>query len=360
MSLSVRFHHRFPNLTIQIEFEAPTPGVTALFGPSGCGKSTVVMAVAGLLKPDNCRIALEGNVLADTGANIWHPPERRRIGMVFQDARLFPHMSVFRNLNYGARRAPPGAIRSDDVIGLLGIGHLLNRRPYSLSGGERQRVAIGRALLAQPALLAMDEPLASLDAPRKAEILPFLARLKTALKLPILYVTHSTEELASLADTLVLLNAGHVVAAGPLEEIITRSDLPLAMRDDSGTVLTANIVEHDQTRQLTALQAGSIRLWVSLLERELGSQVRVRVPAREVILAAAEPGPTSAHNVIVGPVRAITQDESKNVALVEVALGGTATLLSRVTRDAIERLGLAVGRDAAALFKSMSVEILPG
>jgi len=252
--------------------------------------------------------------------------------MVFQDARLFPHMSVSRNLNYGARRAPPGPIRSDDVIDLLGIGHLLKRRPHSLSGGERQRVAIGRALLAQPTLLAMDEPLASLDAPRKAEILPFLARLKTALKLPILYVTHSTEELASLADTLVLLNAGHVTAAGPLEEIITRSDLPFAMRDDSGSVFT---------------------------------RPRVRCPgassraAREVVLAAADPGPTSAHNVIVGPVRAIAQDESKNMALVEVGLGGNATLLARVTRDAIERVGLAVGRDAAALVKSMSVEILP-
>jgi molybdate transport system ATP-binding protein len=318
------------------------------------------MAVAGLLKPDNCRIAVEGTVLADTGAGIWYPPERRRIGMVFQDARLFPHMSVLRNLNYGARRAPSGPIRADDVIDLLGIGHLLKRRPHSLSGGERQRVAIGRALLAQPTLLAMDEPLASLDMPRKAEILPFLARLKTALKIPILYVTHSTEELASLADTLVLLNVGHVIAAGPLEEIIARSDLPLATRDDSGSVLTANVVEHDKTRQLTALQAGNIRLWVSLLDRELGAQVRVRVPAREVILAAADPGPTSVHNVIVGPVRAITQDESKNTALVEVGLGGNAPLLARVTRDAIERVGLAVGRNAAALVKSMSVEILPG
>jgi molybdate transport system ATP-binding protein len=175
-----------------------------------------------------------------------------------------------------------------------------------------------------------------------------------------LYVTHSTEELASLADTLVLLNVGHVVAAGPLAEIITRSDLPLALRDDFGTVLTATIVEHDQTRQLTALQASSVRLWVSLLDRELGTQVRVRVPAREVILAAGDPGPTSAHNVMVGPIRAIAQDENKNTALVEIGLGGNATLLARVTRDAIERVGLAVGRNAAALVKSMSVQILPG
>ena len=232
MSLSVRFDHKFTNLALKIEFEAPTPGVTALFGPSGCGKSTVVMAVAGLLRPDHCRIVLDGTVLADTEAGRTLPVERRRIGMVFQDARLFPHMSVLKNLLFGSRRSGPGSIAFDDVVELLGIGHLLARRPISLSGGERQRVAIGRALLAQPTLLAMDEPLSSLDGQRKLEILPFLARLKTVLKLPILYVTHSTEELASLADTLVLLDKGQVVAAGPFEEIVTRSDVSFAKRDD--------------------------------------------------------------------------------------------------------------------------------
>ena len=358
MSISVQFEHRFPNLRMQIEFEAPTPGVTALFGASGCGKSTVVMAVAGLLKPDSCRIDIDGTVLADTKANVWYPPESRRIGLVFQDARLFPHMSVLRNLNFGARRAPSGPIRFDDVVSLLGIEHLLNRRPYSLSGGERQRVAIGRALLAQPTLLAMDEPLASLDAPRKAEILPFLARLKTALKLPILYVTHSTEELASLADTLVLLKTGSVVAAGPLEQIITRSDLPLAVRDDSGAVLTANVIEHDQKHQLTTLRVGPVTFSVSLLDSEPGTQVRIRVPAREVILAAHEPGPTSVHNVIAGSVRAITEVEGKHAGIVEVAIADNASLLARITLDAIERLGLVVGRNVTALVKSMSVEIL--
>jgi molybdenum ABC transporter ATP-binding protein len=229
------------------------------------------MAVAGLLKPDSCRIDIDGTVLADTKANVWCSPESRRIGLVFQDARLFPHMSVLRNLNFGARRARSGPIRFDDVVNLLGIEHLLNQRPYSLSGGERQRVAIGRVLLAQPTLLAMDEPLASLDAPRKAEILPFLARLKTVLKLPILYVTHSTEELASLADTLVLLKTCSVVAAGPLEQIITRSDLPLAVRDDSGAVLTASVIEHDKKRQSTTLRVGPVTFYVSLFDREPGT-----------------------------------------------------------------------------------------
>jgi molybdate transport system ATP-binding protein len=280
--------------------------------------------------------------------------------MVFQDARLFPHMSVLRNLHFGTRRSSPGPIHFDDVVELLGIGHLLNRRPNSLSGGERQRVAIGRALLAQPVLLAMDEPLASLDGPRKSEILPYLSRLKTKLKLPILYVTHATEELGSLADTLVLLNRGEVVAAGPFEEIITRSDLPFAARDDAGAVLTATVVEHDPIRHLTKVQAGSISLWVLLQERESGSQVRVRIPAREVILAPTEPGPTSVHNVISAQIRAITPDEAKNLALVEIALPDQSALLARVTLDSIEHLALKVGHPVVALIESVSIEILPG
>ncbi len=359
MSLSVRFRHRFTNLQLDVEFESPTPGVTALFGPSGCGKSSVIMAAAGLLQPDSCRIALDGTVLADTDARIVVPTERRRIGLVFQDARLFPHMSVLRNLRYGMRRAQTGPIQLDDVVDLLGIGHLLARRPTSLSGGERQRVAIGRALLAQPLLLAMDEPLASLDGPRKAEILPFLARLKTALKLPILYVTHSPEELASLADTLVLMDVGHVIAKGPLEEIITRGDLPLAVRDDAGTVLTAEVVEHDPLHRLTVLRSAGVRLWVPLLERDVGATLRVRIPAREVILAAHEPGPTSVHNVIAGRVRAVTQVATGHAALVEVSLG-EATLLARVASDAVERLSLVPGLDLFALVELMSIEVLPG
>jgi molybdate transport system ATP-binding protein len=360
MTLSVQFDHQFTNLKLNIAFEAPTPGVTALFGPSGCGKSTIVMAVIGLLRPDRCRIVLDDVVLADTGARVEVPVEHRRIGMVFQDARLFPHMTVLRNLHFGSRRSPAGPIRFDDVVDLLGIGHLLGRRPGSLSGGERQRVAIGRALLAQPVLLAMDEPLASLDGARKSEILPYLSRLKTRLKLPILYVTHATEELGSLADTLVLLNRGQVIAAGPFEEIITRSDLPFAARDDAGTVLTATVVAHDQVRHLTKLQAGSWQLWVLLQERELGSALRIRIPAREVILAPVQPGPTSVHNVLTGQVRAITPDLAKNVALVEMAMPDQQTILARVTLDSIEHLALRVGHPVVALIKSVSIEILAG
>ena len=200
MSLSVLLRHRFPSVQMDMAFEVPTPGVTVLFGPSGAGKSTIISAAAGLLRPDECRIVVDDQVLADTASGVWLPPERRRMGLVFQDARLFPHMSVATNLRFGLRRARAGPVRFDEVVELLGIGALLARRPHTLSGGERQRVAIGRALLAQPHLLLMDEPLASLDSARKSEIMPYLTRLKTALKLPILYVTHALDEVAQLAE----------------------------------------------------------------------------------------------------------------------------------------------------------------
>src|SRR6195952_3932829 len=214
MTLAFRLLHRFPTVQMDMAFEVPSPGITVLFGPSGSGKSTIISAASGLLRPDECRIVLDGKVLVDTATGAWLPPERRRIGLVFQDAKLFPHMSVATNLRFGMRRTAPGPIQFDEIVELLGIGPLLARRPNTLSGGERQRVAIGRALLAQPHLLLMDEPLASLDATRKAEILPYLARLKTALKLPVLYVTHALDETVRLADSLVLLDAGRVVGFG--------------------------------------------------------------------------------------------------------------------------------------------------
>ena len=207
MSLHVLLRHQFTTVRMDLEFDVPTPGVTILFGASGSGKSTIINAAAGLLRPDECSVVLDGQVLSDTASGAWLPPERRRIGLVFQDARLFPHMSVATNLRFGMRRVGPGPIRFEEVIDLLGIGALLTRRPHTLSGGERQRVAIGRALLAQPHLLLMDEPLASLDVARKSEIMPYLTRLKTKLKLPVLYVTHSLDEVVQLGDSLVLIES---------------------------------------------------------------------------------------------------------------------------------------------------------
>lgn len=366
MSVLLSLRHAFPGTALDLAFAAPTPGVVALFGPSGAGKSTAIAAAAGLFRPDHCRVAVDGEVLADTEAGVWMPPERRRVGLVFQDARLFPHMSVATNLRYGLRRAArarggeAGAIRFDDVVALLGIAPLLRRRPHTLSGGERQRVAIGRALLAQPRLLLMDEPLASLDAARKADILPYLARLKTALRLPVLYVTHALEEVRQLADTLVLIEAGRVLAAGPVSEIASRADLPLALRDDAGAVLPALVAGHDPARRLTRLDASGAAILVPLLDIPMGTAVRVRVPAREVVLARESPGLTSLHNALPGTVRAVAEDAPRAASLVEVSIG-THALLARITPDAVARLELAPGMPVLALFKSMGVEVLtPG
>jgi len=357
MNFSLSLRHRFPSIQMDIAFEVPSPGVTALFGPSGSGKSTVINAAAGLLRPDNCRIEVDGTVLADTRAGVWLPPEKRRVGLVFQDSRLFPHMSVATNLRYGMRRVAAGTVRFDEIVDLLGIGALLERRPHTLSGGERQRVAIGRALLAQPHLLLMDEPLASLDADRKAEILPFLTRLKTALRLPILYVTHDLDEVARLADSMVLISAGHVVGFGSLSEVAARADLPLAQRDDAAALLTCRVEENFSARALSRLQGGGATFLVPLLDLPVGSRCRVRIPAREVILAGKAPEAISLHNIVPGTVRRIVDDTVRRSAVVEIGLpdGG---LLSRVTPDAVARLGLSPGQPVLALIKSTSIEVL--
>lgn len=357
MSFSFALRHGFPAFAMDIAFEVRAPAVTVLFGPSGAGKTTIINAAAGLLRPDHCRIAIGDTILADTDSGIWLPPEKRRSGMVFQDSRLFPHMSVATNLRFGMRRVAGGDIGFDEVVDLLGIGGLLDRRPKALSGGERQRVAIGRALLAQPRLLLMDEPLASLDASRKAEILPYLARLKTALRLPVLYVTHALDEAVQLADSLVLVEAGQVVAYGGTAEISARAELPLASRDDAGAVLICRVDAHDPARVLTRLQGGGAVFLVPLLDLPVGATCRIRVPAREVILAGRSPESISLHNVIPGTVRRIAQDPARRSVVVEVGLSDGG-LLSRVTPDAVMRLGLSPGAPVLALIKSTSIEVL--
>jgi molybdate transport system ATP-binding protein len=357
MSLSFLLRHRFSSAHMDMAFDVPTPGVTVLFGPSGSGKSTIINAAVGLLRPDECRIVIDGQVLSDTASGIWLPPERRRMGLVFQDARLFPHMTVATNLRFGMRRVPQGPVRFDEVVELLGIGALLTRKPNTLSGGERQRVAIGRALLAQPHLLLMDEPLASLDSARKAEIMPYLIQMKTALKLPILYVTHSIDEVTQLADSMVLVDAGQVIACGPLSEIVARSDLPITQREDAGALLLCRVAEHDTERELSRLDGAGATFWVPMLDAPLTAERRVRIPAREVILAGKRPEAISLHNIVPGEVRSITADAAKRSVLVEIALPGGA-LISRVTPDAIARLALSPGQPMLALIKSTSIEVL--
>lgn len=356
--LEVAIRKRLGDFALDVAFAAPTPGVTCLFGASGAGKSSVVAALAGLLRPDAGRIALDGGVLFDGEAGIAIAPEHRRLGYVFQDARLFPHLTVWGNLRYGWKRvaAAERRIGFDDVVGLLGIAALLQRRPHTLSGGERQRVAIGRALLAQPRLLLMDEPLASLDLARKTELLPYLERLRDELRLPIVYVTHATAEMMRLADTLVLLEAGRVVAAGALAEVTARPDLPRPLAAQlAGSVWRATVSRHDEARRLSVLAANGVELLTPLVAQAPGSAIRLRIRARDVILGLVRPEGLSLHNVLPATVAEI-RAEPDGAAMVQLAVGG-GRLLARITTDAVTRLALAPGLPVYALVKSMSVDL---
>jgi molybdate transport system ATP-binding protein len=358
--IEVAFRHAFAGraTVLEIAFQAPSPGATVLFGPSGAGKSSVVAVLAGLLRPQAGRIVLDGQVLMDSERGIFLPPERRRLGLVFQDARLFPHLRVRGNLLYGFRRVPPGPFAFNGVVDLLGIGGLLRRRPHTLSGGERQRVAIGRALLSQPRVLLMDEPLASLDRPRRDEILRFLIGLKAQLAIPLVYVTHDAAELATLADSLVLLEDGKVTASGPLTELSARPDLPLAERDDAGAILIARVTGHDTVRSLTELRLPDDTAFLVPLQPGLpGSMARLKIPARDVVLAGSAPPETSVQNVLPGVVMAIHAPQPPT-ATVSV-LVGTARLLARITTDAVVRLRLRPGSPVFVLLKATAIDVMP-
>ncbi len=356
MTLDVAARHGFGGFSLDVAFTAP-PGVTALFGPSGSGKSTVLGIVAGLLRPQSGRVVLDGAVLLDTEARVDVAAERRRCGVVFQDAKLLPHLSVETNLRYGARRAPKGATGPgfEEVVALLGIAPLLTRRPRALSGGERQRVALGRALLSRPRLLLMDEPLASLDGPRKAEILPFLERLRDVAGLPLLYVTHALDEVDRLADTLVLIEDGRVQASGPVEDLAARTDLPtLSARRDAGAVLRCVVAAHDPGRGLSRLSFAGGELQVPLRPEPAGTGLRLRLRARDVALATERPQGISSHNILPARIAAI-EPAGPHEAFVTLRVGPTA-LLARLTRDAVSRLGLIESGDVYALVKSTAFD----
>jgi len=302
MSLSVRLNHKLPDIELDIRFEAPA-GVTVLFGRSGSGKTTIVNAVAGLVRPRAGRVALDDWVLFDTEAGLWVPPHRRRLGYVFQEGRLFPHLTVRQNLYFGRWFAPRNAPREDPdrVIEMLGIGHLLDRRPARLSGGEKQRVAIGRALLASPRMILADEPLAALDEARKAEILPYFERLRDEVTVPILYVTHSAAEVARLATSVVVLQDGKVQRQGPASEVLADPSVAPAGVREVGAVLQVRVAAHHDDG-LTELEAGGARLFLPRIRHAVGDPLRVRIPAQEVILSNRPPEGVSALNVLEGTV----------------------------------------------------------
>ncbi|GMG84267.1 molybdenum ABC transporter ATP-binding protein [Paralimibaculum aggregatum] len=341
---------------LDIRFEAPAEGVTALFGPSGSGKTSCANAVAGLLRPDAGRIALGEEVLFDAARRRHLPPRRRGIGYVFQEARLFPHLTVAANLDYGARRSPraPGAAERGRIVEMLGIGGLLARRPAGLSGGERSRVALGRALMSGPRLMLLDEPLAALDAGRKAEILPYLERLRDETGVPILHISHSLDEVTRLADRMVVLNAGRVAATGSVEEIMARLDLfPLTGRFEAGAVIAGRVEAADAGMQLSAVGFAGGRLLVPRIAAAPGTPVRLRVRARDVLLAVQRPQGLSARNILAVRIAEIRAEDGP-YADIRLDCAGTP-ILARITQAAVAELGLAPGRMVWAVIKTVSI-----
>lgn len=353
--LEVSVSRRLGAIELEAEFSAGA-GVTALFGRSGAGKTSIVNMIAGLLKPDSGRIASNGRVLFDSKSGVSLPPHRRRVGYVFQDGRLFPHLTVRQNLTYG-RWFTPAADRFADlghVTELLGIAPLLARLPASLSGGEKQRVAIGRALLASPKILLMDEPLASLDEARKQDILPYIERLREETKIPIVYVSHSLAEVTQLANTLVLVSDGKVEASGPAQEIMARTDLfPLTGRFEAGAVLDCTVAGRDATTGLLRLDTPAGPLLTPAAEIAEGTRLRVRVRARDVMIATSKPNGFSALNVLPATVAEIRSDPP--YADIRLEAGGAA-LLARITDHSVRRLGLKAGRKVYAVIKSTALD----
>ena len=357
--LSVAVTHRLGDFDLAGGFHAET-GVTALFGRSGSGKTTLVNIVGGLLRPHAGRVALGDTVLVDTEKRIWVPPHRRRIGVVFQEGRLLPHLSVRQNLLFGRWFAPrrEGAVEVAAVVDLLGIGSLLGRRPAGLSGGEKQRVAIGRALLSKPRLLLLDEPLSALDDTRKAEILPYLERLRDEARVPIFYVSHSGAEFARLPATLVVLDAGRVTAAGPAADVLARLDIvSLAGSREAGAVLEARILSQDDRYGLTSLATPAGELRVPRIDLPHGARLRVQVLARDVTLSLVLPTGSSALNVlpaVVAEVPGAAGNAGPSIA-VRLECGGVP-LLARITRRSVSEMGLAPGKPVYAVIKSVALD----
>lgn len=353
--LDVDVGRRLGTFEIAARFQAG-PGITALFGRSGAGKTSIVNMIAGLLRPDRGRIVVDGRVLFDRSGGIDLTPARRRVGYVFQEGRMFPHLNVRQNLTFGrwfARERNP-SIRFEQVVELLGIADLLGRRPGGLSGGEKQRVAIGRALLAGPKILLMDEPLASLDEIRKGEILPYIERLRDEMRMPIVYVSHSVGEVTRLASTLVLMSDGRIVATGTVSELMARTDLfPLTGRFEAGAVLRCRVAGCDRAAGLTRLESGAGTILVPYVEVAIGRELRVRVRSRDVILATQPPRNLSALNALKTRIADIRLDPP--YADIRLDAGGE-TLLARITEHSVRALGLAPGAEVYAVIKSVAFD----
>jgi molybdate transport system ATP-binding protein len=371
-ALAVRLRLDFEDFRLELDHAFALDGITVVFGPSGCGKTTLLRVVAGLERRARGRIVCAGDVWQDEDGR-FVPAHARGVGMVFQDARLFPHLRVDGNLRYAERRArrgagpggaparaeatsPSDAIDRASVVRGLDLAPLLGRRPGSLSAGERQRVAIGRTLLARPRVLLMDEPVASLDVGRKAEILPYVARLPRVFGVPVVYVTHSIDEVTQLADRILVLGAGRKVADGDVADVLARLDLGAATgRFEASTVLEATVVGHDPRYHLTRLDVAGQSLVMPEAGFEPGTRVRLRLRARDVALATSRPERVSIRNVLSGHVAEIRAEPTTAFAETAVDVGGVQ-VRARITREAADALGLAPGTPVFALIKSIAVD----
>jgi molybdate transport system ATP-binding protein len=356
MSVEVCFQHRYSGFELDVRFNAEGAGVTALFGPSGAGKTSIVNAIAGLLRPDAGRIAVNGRVLFDSKANVWIPPQARRAGYVFQDARLFPHLDVEGNLRFGWRRAASRLPETEvaRILRLLGLEALLKRKPLNLSGGEKARAGLGRALLANPDFLLLDEPLAALDAERKNEIFPYLERLRDEARRPIIYVSHSLDEVSRLADTLVFVKRGRVEASGPVFQMLSDLALPdLSGGSPYGAVLETRIEKHLPQEGLSRLCFAGGFLTVPLLSKPEGTRLRTRLRAEDIILSREEPRSISANNVLPAVIAGIRESTPLHADIQLVC--GPTRLVARITRASCERLQLCEGLEVFAIVKSVMV-----
>jgi molybdate transport system ATP-binding protein len=351
--IEARFRLDWPGFTLDVDLKLPSRGVTALFGHSGSGKTTLLRCIAGLERPSCGRLAFKGKIWQDE--KTWLPTYQRPIGYVFQETSLFTHLNVLGNLRFGLQRsATAQRVGLEQAIELLGIDHLLARKPDTLSGGERQRVGIARALAVGPEILLMDEPLAALDLKRKQEILPYLERLHDELDIPLLYVSHSPDEVARLADHIVVMDEGRVVADGPLGETLARLDLPIRLGEDVGVVLDAMVGVIDSEWHLARVDFAGGSLWTRDRGVAPGKRVRVRVLARDVSLAVTDPGASSIQNILDGRVESIGDDEHPGLLLVRVQVG-SSLLLARLTRRSAAQLGIAPGLPVSVQIKSVAL-----
>jgi len=352
-TLDIRCRLDWPGFTLDVDLHLPGHGITALFGHSGSGKTSLLRCIAGLEKPTHGRLVVKGQIWQDD--QTWRPPHQRPMGYVFQEASLFPHLDVLGNLRYGQKRsASASRVALEQAIELLGIGHLLQRRPATLSGGERQRVGIARALAVGPEILLMDEPLAALDLQRKQEILPYLERLHDELDIPLLYVSHAPDEVARLADHLVVLDGGRVMADGPLGATLARLDLPIRLGEDVGVVLDATVGEVDGEWHLARVDFAGGSLWTRDRGLPAGQAVRVRVLARDVSLAVDAPAASSIQNVLHGVIESLADDDHPGLLLVRIQVGASL-LIARLTRRSATQLGCHTGQAVYVQVKSVAL-----